>query len=188
MELVLEGGNHAEVATATPEAPEEVRVLTGADVAELTSGGDDIGGDEVVAGQAIPARQPTDATPQGEAGDACVGVSATGGSQAEGLGLMIEFPPLNTALGPHGTPGGVNPDALHPGQVNHQAAITHAVTRDVVATAAYRHQQTVGAGEVDGVDHVGDASAAGNERRPLVDIGIPHLTGLIVALVAGTEQ
>jgi hypothetical protein len=156
-------------------------------VAELTIGGDDIGGDEVVAGQAVPARQPTDATPQGEAGDACVGVSATGGSQAEGLGLVVEFPPLNTALGLDGTLGGVNPDALHPAQVNHQAAVTHAVARDIMAATAHRHQQTVGASEVDGVDHVGDASAAGNERRPLVDIGIPHLTGLIVALVAGTE-
>jgi hypothetical protein len=46
----------------------------------------------------------------------------------------------------------------------------------------------VGAGEVNRVDHVGDASAAGDERRPLVDIGIPDLAGRIVARIAGTEQ
>ena len=78
MELVLKGGDHAKVAAAAPDAPEEVLVLTGADVAELTVGGDDIGGDEVVAGQAVPARQPADAAPQGEAGDARVGVGAAG--------------------------------------------------------------------------------------------------------------
>ena len=115
MELVLKGGDHAEVAAAAPDAPEEVRVLTGADVAELAVGGDDIGGDEVVAGQAVLARQPADAAPQGEAGDARVGVGAAGGGQAEGLGLVVEFPPLDAALGPDGAPGGVNPDALHPG-------------------------------------------------------------------------
>src|SRR6266487_6342309 len=46
----------------------------------------------------------------------------------------------------------------------------------------------VGAGKVDRVDHVGDASAAGDECGPLVDIAIPDLTGLIVACITGTEQ
>jgi hypothetical protein len=101
---------------------------------------------------------------------------------------MVEFTPLDATFGPGGAPGGVNPDALHPAQVNHQSPVTHAVARDIMAATAHRHQQTVGAGEVDGVDHIGDASAAGNERRPLVDIGIPDLAGLIVAGVAGTEE
>jgi hypothetical protein len=140
MELVLKGGDHAEVAAAAPDGPEEVLVLTGIDVAELAVGGDDVGSNEVVAGQAVPARQPADAAAQGEAGDAGVGVSAPRGGQAEGLSLVVEFPPLDAALGPHGALGGVNPDALHAGQVNHQAAVAHAVTRDVMAAAAHRHQ------------------------------------------------
>src|SRR5215831_3810049 len=115
MELVLKGGDHAEVTAAAPDAPEEVRVLAGADVAELAISGDDIGGNEVVTGQTVPARQPADAAAQGEAGDAGVGVGAAGGGQAKGLGLVVEFPPLDTALGSDGAPGGVNPDALHPG-------------------------------------------------------------------------
>ena len=45
-----------------------------------------------------------------------------------------------------------------------------AVPVDVVATAADRHQQMVGAGEIDGMDHVGHASAAGDERRPCLSI------------------
>src|SRR5262249_54732748 len=121
MQLVLEGGNHAEVAATTPEAPEEVRVLAGADVAELAVGGDEIGGNEVVAGQTVPARQPANTAPQGEAGNAGVGIGTAGGSQAESLGFMVEFTPLDAALSAHGTPAGVNPDALHPAQVNHQS-------------------------------------------------------------------
>src|SRR5262249_53591191 len=138
--------------------------------------------------QAVFARQPANAAPQGEAGDARVGISATGGGQAKGLCLMVEFPPLDAALGPSRTPGRVNPDALHPAQVNHQATVAHAVARDVMAAAAHRHQQLVGTGEVDRVDYIGGASAAGNECRPLVDIGIPDLAGLIVARITETEQ
>ena len=109
MELILKGSDHAEVTAATPEAPEEVRVLTGVDVAELAVGSNDISGNEVVAGQAILARQPADTAPQSEAGDTCIGVGAARSGQAEGLGLVIEFPPLDAALGPDGAPGGVNP-------------------------------------------------------------------------------
>jgi len=188
MELVLKGGDHAKVAAATPDTPEEVWMLVGADVAELAVGSDDISGDEVVAGQAVAARQPADATTQGEASDASVSVSAAGGGEAEGLRLVVEFTPLDATLLLRGARGGFNPDALHPAQINHQATVAYAVARDVMATAAHRHQQTVGAGEVDRVDHVGDASAAGDEGGMLVDIGIPDLAGLIVAGIARTEQ
>src|SRR5712691_1391974 len=188
MELVLKGGDHAEVAAAAPDAPEEVWVLSGTDVAELTVGGDDIGGDEVVAGQAVLARQPADAATQGEAGDARIGVGAAGGSQAEGLGLVIEFPPFDAALGSDGAPDRVNTDALHPAEINHQATVTHAVARDVMATAAHRHQQTVGAGKIDRVNHVGEARTESDECRPLVDIVIPDLASLVVVRIAGTEQ
>jgi hypothetical protein len=46
----------------------------------------------------------------------------------------------------------------------------------------------VGAREIDGLDHIGDPSTAGDERRPTVDHAIPDSTGLIVARVARTEQ
>src|SRR4030095_15279476 len=82
MQLVLKGGDHAEVAATTPEAPEEVRVLASADVAELAVGGDDIGGDEVVTGQTVPARQPADAAPPGAARNTGLRVVCTQGGQA----------------------------------------------------------------------------------------------------------
>src|SRR5262249_40849800 len=140
------------------------------------------------AGQTVAARQPADATSQGEPSDARVSVSAADGGEAKGLRLVVEFPPSDATFSAGSAPGGVNPDALHPAQINHQAAVAYAVARDVMATAAHRHQQTVGVGKVDRVDHVRDASATGDERRPLVDIGIPDLAGLVVARIAGTEQ
>src|SRR5262249_36925304 len=46
----------------------------------------------------------------------------------------------------------------------------------------------VGAGEIDGLDYIGDPSAAGDERGLAVDHAIPDGAGLIVARVARTEQ
>ena len=68
---------------------------------------------------------------------------------------------------PHLTPPGPDGCAWL-GQLGYPSIPVRSITRpplhtqlpDVMAAAAHRHQQTVGAGEVDRVDHVGDASAA----------------------------
>jgi hypothetical protein len=43
-----------------------------------------------------------------------------------------------------------------------------------VAAAPDRHQELVGAGELDSLDHVGNPRAAGNERGLAVDHAIPE--------------
>ena len=53
MELVFEGGDHAEVAAPTAQTPEEVGVLARARDQELAFSGNEIDGDEVVAGEAV---------------------------------------------------------------------------------------------------------------------------------------
>ena len=61
MEPVDERGHDAEVAAAAADRPEEVRVLVGARPQQLAVGGDDVGGEQVVAGQAVLAVEPADA-------------------------------------------------------------------------------------------------------------------------------
>jgi hypothetical protein len=46
----------------------------------------------------------------------------------------------------------------------------------------------VGAGKIDGMDHVGHASTADNQGWPFDNHGIPDGTGFIVAIIARTEQ
>jgi len=57
-----------------------------------------------------------------------------------------------------------------------------------VPTPADGYQQVVGAGKMDGLDHVGHASTADNQGGPFVNHGIPDSTGFLVALIARTEQ
>src|SRR5713101_2017887 len=93
MELVLEGGDHAKVAASAAQAPEQVGVLGGTHGQHLAIGSDQISGQEVVAGEAVLARQPAEAAAKGEATNARIGDNAPSRGQAEGLRLAIEVPP-----------------------------------------------------------------------------------------------
>jgi hypothetical protein len=63
VQLELEGGDDAEVATAAAQRPEEVLVLGRACPEEAAIGGDDIGGEQVVAGEAVLGLQPASVSP-----------------------------------------------------------------------------------------------------------------------------
>jgi hypothetical protein len=155
---------------------------------ELAVGRHDIDGYEVIGSQAILASQPADPATQGESRNAGIGACAPGGGQTERLGLVVEVHPLGPPFSTDGTPTGVDTHTTHLGQIDHEPPIAHRSARDVVATATDRHQEMVGAGEIDGMDHVGDPSAASDERGLAVDHAVPDGAGLIIACVARTEQ
>ena len=94
----LHRGDHTEVAAAAAQRPEQVGVLLGAGVHQPAVGGDDIRGDQTVAGQAVAAQQPADATAEGEPADPGGGDQPAGDRQAEGLGFVVEVGPGGTAL------------------------------------------------------------------------------------------
>jgi hypothetical protein len=113
VELILERGDDAEVAAAAAQAPEEVLVLRGAGRQEPAVGSDHIRRDEIIDGQPVLAGQPAEAAAEGEAGDAGVGVGATGGGEAEGQGLVVDLDPLDPCLCPGGAHSEVDTDGLH---------------------------------------------------------------------------
>ena len=62
------------------------------------------------------------------------------------------------------------------------------VAGDVVAAAAYRHEQPVGAGEVHRGDDVGGAVAAHDQRRAAVDHAVPDHARRVVVVVGWLQQ
>ena len=112
---------------------------------------------------------------------------AQGRGKAESLCFTVEFSELESRFGAHGPPGGIDADALHGGQVYHDAAVADRLARDAVAAAADRNQNLIFAGEAHALDHVGSARAAGDEGRPAVDHGVGQGTGQIIARLSGTE-
>src|SRR4029453_19650940 len=66
----LEPCRHAEVASATPQRPEQVRVVVGIDIQQFAVGGQHLCGQQVVDGQAVLSDQEADAAGQSDASDA----------------------------------------------------------------------------------------------------------------------
>ena len=188
VELVLERRDDAEIAAAAPERPEQVRMLVGAGGDERAVGGDDVGREQVVAGEAVLAHQPAEAAAQRQPADAGVGDGPAGRGEAERLGLAVEFAPEQAALGVGRARSGVDADALEAAQVDHQAAVAHGVAGRAVAAAAHRDPEIVLSSEVDGVDHVRDAAALHDHGRPAVDHAVPDLAGVVVAVVARADH
>ena len=109
----LERRDDAEVAAAAAQRPEQLRVLVLADVQVLAVRGDDVGPDEVVAGQPAPTDQPADPAAEREAGDARRGHEATGDRQPERLRLGVDVPPDASGLRHDAAPVRVDPDRVH---------------------------------------------------------------------------
>ena len=58
VELIVKGGDDAEIAAAAAKAPEEVLILLGAGRQEAANGGDHISREEIIDGKAVLAGQP----------------------------------------------------------------------------------------------------------------------------------
>src|SRR5262249_18010962 len=101
---------------------------------------------------------------------------------------MVELAPLDSTLAAYRMLDGINPDALHQGHVDHQPAIADARASGAVGATAHGHQQVVVTGEVDGLDDVGHPNGAGDQAGPSVDIAIPDLAGLGIAVIAGRDE
>jgi hypothetical protein len=128
------------------------------------------------------------ATAQGEASNASRPGNATGGCQAEGMGFMVKVAPSCSTLSPGRVPYWINANAVHSGQINHDATVTYCKAWNTMPTTTDRYQKMVGPGEIDGVNHIGNPNAAGDQRWVSVDHPIMDLANKVIGLAAGVEQ
>jgi hypothetical protein len=128
------------------------------------------------------------ATAQGEASNAGRTGNAASGCQAEGMSFMVKVAPSRPTLSPSSVPHWINTNAVHSGQIDHDATIAYRKAGNTVATTTHRYQKIVGTGEIDGVNHIGNPSAAGDQRRVSVDHPIMDLANKVIGLTAGVEQ
>src|SRR6476619_8314280 len=81
----------------------------------------------------------------------------------------------------------VDLDVLHQREVDHQTVIAHGIACDVVSASPDRDEQFVLARELDGLHDIFGRRAAGDQRRPAIDHGVPDLSYLIVARISGNN-
>ena len=137
MQLEQEGGDDAEVAAPSPDGPEQVRVAVRARRDEAAVGQDDVGSQQVVDGQAVAARQVPQPTAEGQTADAGGRDDAARGRQAEGVGGVVDVAPRAATEHQRRAGDGIDPDAAHAREVDHDAVVTDAETGAVVTAAAH---------------------------------------------------
>ena len=99
MEPELGRVDHAEVAAAAAQPPEQLGVLVVAGADDLARRGDQLRGDQVVAGEPVLGGEVADAAAEGEAGDPGGADHAAGRDEAVRLGRGVEVEPGGAALG-----------------------------------------------------------------------------------------
>jgi hypothetical protein len=130
----------------------------------------DIHREQVVDGKAILAAQPTLSPAEGQRGNAGRRDGADRRCEAEGLCLAIQLAPKHPRLGTDRPRDGIDADALHARQVEHQAAVTDSLAGDIMPTASYRDEAVVRACELHRSDDIGRPGAAGDQRRIVTGI------------------
>src|SRR5262245_58752037 len=160
MELVLKRGHDAKVPATTPHAPEEVGVLSGAGGKALAVRRNEIDGAEVIGGQAVGAGEPAIAAPQGEPRDPRRGEETHRGGQPKDLRLAVKLAQGEAGLSVGRALHQIDAQALHAGEVDHEAAVADRVAGDAVATAAHGDKQVMLACKPDALDDVRSAGAA----------------------------
>jgi hypothetical protein len=185
----LEAGRHAEVAAAGTERPEQLRMGLVVGVQHLAVGGDQLGGQQVVDGQAVLADQVSDPAAKGEPADpnrAGVAEPSRQAVRGRGGGVLTAG---QTGLGPGGAPLGIDVECLHVGAVEQDAAVAGAVAGEAVAAATDGQLQPRLAREfhdardVGGVGDPDDACGAA-----LVEAAVEDRPGVVVAGVAGRDH
>jgi hypothetical protein len=110
---VLEGGDHAEVPTTTPQGPQQLRVVLLVCGDEVAVRGHQVRGDQVVATEPVPATQPAQPAAKGEPGDPGRGHHTHRHGETERLGLVVQLADRDPARGTDRATLRVDPDPVH---------------------------------------------------------------------------
>ncbi|HEY1206419.1 MAG TPA: hypothetical protein VGF05_17125 [Bryobacteraceae bacterium] len=151
----------------------------------MPAGGDHVGRDEVVAGEAVAAREVAEAAAQGQAGDTGGGDDAAGRGRAEGVGGVIEVAPGAAGFGARGLGARIDADAFHRREVEDQAVVARAEAGGSVAAAADGDVELGIPGEVHRADDVGDPGGADDQRGAPIDASVIDLARRFVGVVTG---
>ena len=183
-----ERGDHTEVAPAAAQRPEQVGFLGGAGTYLPAVGEHDICGKQVVDGQAVGPRQVPEAAAKCEATDAGGGDDAAGGGEPVCAGGCVHLAPGAAAADPHGPALGIHLDGVQACEVDDQTVVAGAQTGPVVTSTADGEEHSLLPGSVDAAYHVVHGAHLSDQRGGLVDHGVVHALGGVVAGIGRPDR
>src|SRR5690606_12730990 len=123
VKLEEEGRDDTEVAAAAPQRPEQIRVLALTRGHEAAVSKYDVGLQQVIDREPVLPGQVAQATSQRQPANAGRRDEAGGRRQPESVGSMVDLAPSRSTLDSYGLRLGVDPDAVHIGQVDDHTSI-----------------------------------------------------------------
>ena len=184
----LERADHAEVAPAATDRPEQLGVLLGGRPPQPAVGRSHLGGGQVVDAQPELAAQPSHAAAQGEPSDAGVADQPGRDGQTVGLSRGVQVGEQGPAADLGALRRRVHGHRVEQAQVDHQAAIAHGRARRVVGAAAHGYLQVMLLRVADGRGRVGGRRAAGDRGRAAIDARVPHPAPVVKSCVVRRED
>jgi hypothetical protein len=94
----------------------------------------------------------------------------------------------NAGLGPGRARLRIDADALYPPEIDHHPRVANGQSWVAVAAASKRDRKSLLPCEPHRGDHVGDAGAPRDQRRPAIDRAVPDLALVVVGGVPGADQ
>jgi len=170
MQLVFERCHDAQIRSRAPYAPEQVLVLGGPRNDQTAIDRNHVDRQQIVASEPEFACQPAVAATKRQTGYPGISVDSQRRRQAECLCFTVALAEANARLRAGGTRRGIDADALHRRQVDHQAPRADGFAGVIVSTAADGHEKVVFARKPNTADDIGRAHTARDQRRALVDM------------------
>src|SRR5205085_1647935 len=181
-------GDDAEVAAAATEPPEELGVLVFGRGDDLALGGDDVGADQVVGGEAELALEPAAAGAEREADDAGARHAPAGDGEPERQRLSVERAPVETGLSAYGVRVRVDADTRHRAHVEDDPVVDGREAGDGVASGPDRKRKPGRARETDRADDVGGPGRPEDHPRPAVEHAVEDGAPLVVGRIARLDD
>jgi hypothetical protein len=125
---------------------------------------------------------------EGESGHAGRADHAPRRNQTDGLRRRVEIEPGRAALGAGGPRIAVDVDPAHQREIDHEPAVTDAVSGGVVPASAHGHFQRLAPREVEGGRHIGGAEAAHDHRGPAVHEAVEAAARRVVPGIGGRDD
>ena len=188
MQPQRERRDDAEVSASPSEGPEQIGVLGLRRPHGAAVGQDDLGLQQVVDGESVPARQIAVATAECQAAD------PGGGDDPRRSGEAVHCVALSSA--PRVAPpctravrrSASTSTAPHRGQIDDDASVYRPKAGAAVTAAAHCDRGTCLAARLERRSHVVDRTATGDERGTAVDHGVVDGTRLVVLGVIRTDD
>ncbi len=184
----LERGDHAEVAAAATQRPQEVQVAIRPGDDLLAGGGDELGADQVVAGEPLDPRQPADPAAEGEPADAGVPERAADDGEVMRPGRRVDVLPERSTRDTHDPLHRVDADLAPVAHVDDEGAIGHRMAGHAVPTAPHRDRQAEVGGRHDGGDHVVVRTDPDDHSGPSLDGRVEGCPRRVILHIRGRED